>query len=62
VTLAAGEELDVVVRHDVEPGIETTAIALGADPPHPGDDAGIEQAAALAAACDVAVVVVGTTE
>jgi beta-glucosidase len=62
VPLAAGEELAVAIRHEVEPGIETTAIQLNADPPHPGDDAGIEQAAALAAAADVAVVVVGTTE
>lgn len=61
VTLAAGEELDVVLRSELG-GDWPRALQLNVDPPRLGDDEGLERAAALAAEADVAVVVVGTTE
>ncbi|MDT0165456.1 glycoside hydrolase family 3 C-terminal domain-containing protein [Actinotalea sp. AC32] len=39
-----------------------TVMQVNVEPPHPGDDEGIEHAVRLAASADVAVVVVGTTE
>jgi len=60
VTLRAGDEIAVVLRH--EPEGPFTAIQLNADLPHAPDDDEIERAVALAAGADAAVVVVGTTE
>jgi len=61
VTLDAGEEVDVRVRHTLA---ETPFIAvqLNVDVPFRDDDEELERAAALAGVADVAVVVVGTTE
>ncbi|WP_426592118.1 beta-glucosidase [Cellulomonas sp. McL0617] len=69
VVLAAGESVDVVLRHELA-GAATSPeglslgpmIQLNVEPPHADDDAAIELAVAQAAAADVAVVVVGTNE
>ena len=60
VTLAAGAEIDVVLRHEPEGAF--TAIQLNAELPRAPGDAELERAIALAAGADAAVVVVGTTE
>jgi beta-glucosidase len=60
VTLGAGEEVAVALRH--EPEGPFTALQLNVDPPHPPDDEAIERAVELAAQADAAIVVVGTTE
>jgi beta-glucosidase len=60
VVLAEREEVAVALRHELEGPI--AVFQLNVDPPQPPDDEGIEQAVALAAGADVAVVVVGTTE
>ena len=68
VTIEAGEAVDVIVEHRVDNGRVLLGMPIGTilqinvEPPSAGDEAGIEQAVALAAASDVAVVVVGTTE
>jgi beta-glucosidase len=72
-TLAAGEEVDLVLRHDFggtgaaggtggTGGIDIVAVALLVEPPTRPADQELAEALALAAAADVAVVVVGTTE
>ncbi len=60
--LAEGDEIDIVLRHFLDPGSTVVGLTLGAERPHP--PAGDELAAAVAAAraADVAIVVVGTTE
>ncbi|MGW1208317.1 beta-glucosidase [Streptomyces sp. NPDC002499] len=67
--LAAHEETDVVLTHDVDSvssgdsiGDAVTMFQLNLQPPHGSDDEEIERAVALARAAEVAVVVVGTTE
>ena len=67
VDLAAGEQAEVVLTHDVVPGGDALAEAvtvfqLNLQPPHGSDDEEIERAVALARDAEVAVVVVGTTE
>lgn len=67
VTLAAGEEVDVVLAHEVgsasrELGDAGTNFQLNVGPPHGTDEDEIERAVALAREADAAVVVVGTTE
>ena len=69
VELEAGREVDVLLRHDLEAGGHGTSFELSGatfqlnvDPPHLADEDGLARAAELAAAADVAVVVVGTTE
>ncbi|MGI8645752.1 MAG: glycoside hydrolase family 3 C-terminal domain-containing protein, partial [Nocardioides sp.] len=69
VELEAGREVDVLLRHDLEAGGHGTSFELSGatfqlnvDPPHAPDDEELARAAELAAAADVAVVVVGTTE
>ncbi|MFD8820010.1 glycoside hydrolase family 3 protein, partial [Streptomyces sp. NPDC059627] len=69
VDLAAGEETEVVLTHDLDSaaagdgiGDAVTVFQLNLQPPHGSDDEEIERAVALARAADVAVVVVGTTE
>jgi beta-glucosidase len=64
VTLAEGESVPVVVEYDVTTsplGGFATFLQLNLELPHGTDDEEIAAAVALAAACDVAVVVVGTT-
>jgi beta-glucosidase len=61
VALAAGEEVDVVVRHEL-PDAPFLAVQLNVDVPYRPDDEELERAAGLAADADVAVVVVGTNE
>jgi beta-glucosidase len=64
VELAAGAPVDVSLRHSVEEGrpFPFVSFALGHAEPLVGPEALIARAAADAAAADVAVVVVGTTE
>jgi beta-glucosidase len=61
VTLEAGQEVDVVVRH-VLPDAPFLAVQLNVDVPHRPDAEELERATALAADADVAIVVVGTNE
>jgi beta-glucosidase len=64
VELAAGQSVSVLLEHDVHSSPRValgTFIELGLEVPHGTDDAEIAVAASLAAASDVAVVVVGTT-
>lgn len=62
VALRAGDEIDVVLRHTPDPDAPGIFFQLNAEPPAgtPGEE--LERAVALAAAADVAVVVVGTTD
>ncbi|MGA0863194.1 MAG: glycoside hydrolase family 3 protein [Ilumatobacteraceae bacterium] len=61
VALSADVAVSVTVEMRSVPGaMGVTGLNVGATPPDPGD--GIERAAALAAECDVAVVVVGTND
>jgi beta-glucosidase len=67
VELAAGAEVDVVVRHDVDPGrrpedMLIIALQVNASPPRPDTERALRAAEEAARAADVAVVVVGTTE
>jgi len=64
VTMAAGESVPVLVEYDVASsplGGFATFLQLNLEQPHGTDDEEIAAAVALAAGCDVAVVVVGTT-
>ncbi|WOX16499.1 beta-glucosidase family protein [Streptomyces sp. N50] len=67
VDLAEGEEIAIVLTHDIVSSDEAlgdavTMFQLNLQPPHGSDDEEIERAVALAREADVAVVVVGTTE
>jgi beta-glucosidase len=68
VVLAGGEEVDLVLRHELEPRggasfeIAATTFQLNVEPPHAPEDEELERAVARAKEADVAVVVVGTTE
>jgi beta-glucosidase len=62
--LAAGQSVSVLVEHDVQSSplaVLGTFLELDLEPPHGTDDEEIAAAVSLAAASDVAVVVVGTT-
>jgi beta-glucosidase len=64
VTLAAGESVPVLVEYDVTTsplGGFATFLQLNLEQPHGTDDEEIAAAVDLAASCDVALVVVGTT-
>jgi beta-glucosidase len=64
VSLAAGQSVAVRLEHDVHSSPLAgfgTFLQLNLEPPHGTDDEEIAAAVALAAECDVAVVVVGTT-
>jgi len=60
VTLAAGETVDVLLRHEPRSAASVT-FQLNHDPPFGDPDEELERAVALAREADVAVVVVGTT-
>jgi len=69
VALGAGEEVDLVLRHEVEHAgsdaafeVGATAFQLNVEPPHGTEAEELARAVALARDADVAVVVVGTTE
>jgi beta-glucosidase len=63
VSLAAGVPVQVVLKQTIKPGLaHTVSATLGHRPPGPDADGMIAEAAELASECDVAVVVVGTTE
>ena len=65
VTLAAGQELDLVLVREADPDATAllgASIQLNLDPPHGTAEEELARAAALARDADVAVVVVGTTE
>jgi beta-glucosidase len=62
VTLAAGEELELVLRHEVADPDATTLFKLNLDEPHDTPGEMLAEAEALAREADVAIVVVGTTE
>jgi beta-glucosidase len=66
VHLRRGEEIEVVLAHELGPEQQAEAIGVGfqlnLQPPHGSDDEEIERAEAIASEADVAVVVVGTTE
>jgi beta-glucosidase len=59
VTLAAGEEIELVLRHDLADG---AGFKLNLDTPRARADEELERAVALAREADVAIVVVGTTD
>jgi beta-glucosidase len=62
-TLVAGAPVDVLLRQRIEPGRgHTVSMTLGHRAPGPDADGQLAEAVDLAAAADVAVVVVGTTE
>ena len=63
VTLAAGVPVEVILTQTITDGLaHTVSTTLGHRPPGPGAAEMIDEAAALAAESDVAIVVVGTTE
>jgi beta-glucosidase len=67
VELAAGAEVDLVVRFDVDPAHDPddmliVALQVNASPPRPDTGSALRAAEDAARAADVAVVVVGTTE
>jgi beta-glucosidase len=62
VRLAAGEAVEVTLRHEVARDGIGVSVQLNVEPPQPPDEEGLERASELAAQSDVAVVVVGTTE
>jgi beta-glucosidase len=63
VALTAGEPVEIVLRQTIQPGMaHTVSATLGHQPPGVSAESMIDEAVALAAECDVAVVVVGTTE
>jgi beta-glucosidase len=64
VTLAAGESVDLRLEHEPQrqAGLSAVMFTLGFEEPFDGAEQELERAVALAAASDVAVVVVGTTE
>jgi beta-glucosidase len=64
VALEAGEEVDLLVGHEVDTGdgMGGARFQLNLAPPHESADAELERAVALAREADAAVVVVGTTE
>jgi beta-glucosidase len=67
VALAAGQEVDLVLHHEPPSGggdtpLPGTAFQLNVEPPHASDDEELDRAVAAAAAADLAVIVVGTTE
>jgi beta-glucosidase len=67
VELAAGAEVDLVVRHDVDPARDPddmliVPMQVNASPPRPDTADALRAAETAARAADVAVVVVGTTE
>jgi beta-glucosidase len=64
IAVEVGAPIGVELEHEVLQGmpVPTISFHLGHLGPRPGDDELIDQAAALAAACDVAIVAVGTTE
>ena len=59
-TLAEGDEVDLTVVHHLEDGA-AASVTLAVEEPSPPEDEELADAVALAAAADVAVVVVGTT-
>ncbi|ACZ86645.1 beta-hexosaminidase [Streptosporangium roseum] len=59
--LTAGREVELVARRRLVPGSGVASV-LAADPPRLDDDAELTAAVELARACDVAVVVVGSTD
>ncbi|WP_051323901.1 beta-glucosidase family protein [Candidatus Solirubrobacter pratensis] len=68
VTLAAGEEVGIVLRYDVADGAGSSfdspaaLFKLNVDRPHGTPEAMLEEAVAVAREADVAILVVGTTE
>ncbi len=67
IELGAGEEVGIVLVHDVapgpdEPGLIGVNFQLNLAPPHRDDDQEIEHASLTAGAADAVVLVVGTTE
>lgn len=61
-TLAAGQEVDLVLAHAVAPGTPAVAFSLGVEAPALPDEEELARAVELARACDAAIVVVGTTD
>jgi beta-glucosidase len=62
VDLDPEREVRLVARHEFEPGRPLAALTLGVVPPMLSDEDELARAVELAAAADVAIVVVGTTE
>lgn len=60
--LAGDTGVDLVLTHFLDPGSTVVGLTLGAERPHPSAEDELAAAVALAAASDVAIVVVGTTE
>jgi beta-glucosidase len=61
-TLAAGEAVDLVLRHEVDPAATALGFRLAVGPPSPPAEAMLDEAVELARVADVAIVVAGTTE
>lgn len=62
VSLHAGQEIDLVLRHRVDWGAIGTTFVLGLEPPAQPEDAELERAVDLAASSEIAILVVGTSE
>jgi beta-glucosidase len=63
VSLQAGRPVDIVLRQTIQPGLaHTVSATLGHRPPGISADGMLDEAVAIAAESEVAVVVVGTTE
>ncbi len=60
--LADGDELDIELRHALDPNSFVVSVRLGVEPPHRTAEDELAAAVELARSSDVAVVVVGTTE
>jgi beta-glucosidase len=62
VELAAGQVVRLRVRHEKAGAFPALSLLIGAEPPMLTDEDALDEAVALAAAADAAIVVVGTTD
>jgi beta-glucosidase len=62
VELAAGDTLELTLRHTLMAGVPFTTFGLGYQPPQPSADVEIAAAVEAARQADVAIVMVGTTD
>jgi beta-glucosidase len=60
--LAVGDEVDLVLRHQLVPDLDFARVVLGVAAPRRSDDEELQLAVAAARRADAAIVVIGTTE
>ena len=60
--LAAGDEVDLVLRHQLAPDLDFAQVVLGVAAPRRADDEELRLAVDAARRADTAIVVIGTTE